>query len=429
MTRVALVATLLAVACARPAGSPPAATSATGATSADHAAAELLSDLLMGSHRALKAPKLRRYATEVAARVVRASGHHVHWQLQLTDDPDPAANALPGGTLLVSRGALAHLNSEAELAAVIAHELAHLVMRHTDLEKTSLPAHLEDGPSRSAQIDADEERQADSLAVRYVAQAGYDPRAVGSALAALHRAAALRCQQELARDDCDDAHDEDDPHPQRRARLARVALAAGSAGGELGRDRYLDAIDGLALGGARAAIESGRFRSTAGLSFALPPGFSAAVSGDALRAKALDSEISIVQFRGRLLREASRRSLRAAPYLSREIAGQRALIGTFGDDPRHLVAVLDAAPFVHVVAVSGPSRDQHLEEILASVRPVELESRPVVRVVRSAQRSRFSDFVAAHCPAASRALMTALNGIGWGEKVERGRRLKCVATK
>lgn len=422
---ILVVATLLTWACARPATTPP----PVEAKSPDRATAELFADLLMGSHGVLEAPKLERYAQSVAARVVRASGYRGHWQVRLTDDPEPAANAVPGGTLLVSRGALAHLSSEAELAAVIAHELAHLVMGHTDLTKTALPAHFEEGPTRAAAQDADEERQADALAVGYVARAGYDPRAVGSALAGLHRATAYHCKRELGRDDCDDAHDVDDPHPPRPARLARVALAAGSQGGEVGRHRYLAAIDGLELEGARASVESGRFRSANGLTFAIPEGFSPTLSGNVLTAKAMGTELVVLGLRGRLLTQAARDSIRSAPYSSREIAGTRALIGSFGDDRQSRVALLVQTPIVHVIAVSGSNRDEHLERILASVRPAAARPRPLIRVIRSAGSARFRDVVARHCPEASLAQLTALNGIEADETVERHLQLKCVVTK
>ncbi|MBK8998255.1 MAG: M48 family metallopeptidase [Myxococcales bacterium] len=236
----------LVVGCSRPATPPPAVPQ----PSAERVSGQLLSELLLGSHGPLEDPELTAYVRRVGARVARAVGRRDEtWRVELSDDPKPLAHALPGGTLLVSRGALAYLSSEAELAAILAHELAHAAHGHTELGKTALPAHATLGAARQSALDADEERQADALAVRYVARAGYDPKAVGRALAALGRAVVLECQRELERDDCASAHDADDPHPARPARQARVALVAGDGGGEVGRERYLRALDGLPLGG------------------------------------------------------------------------------------------------------------------------------------------------------------------------------------
>ncbi|MBE7481201.1 MAG: M48 family metalloprotease [Polyangiaceae bacterium] len=208
----------LVVACSRPAAPPP----AVPAPSAERVSGQILSELLLGSHGPLEDPELTAYVRRVGARVARAVGRRDEtWRVELSDDPKPLGHALPGGTLLVSRGALAYLSSEAELAAILAHELAHAAHGHTELGKSALPAHATLGAARQSALDADEERQADALAVRYVARAGYDPKAVGRALAALARAVALDCQRELGRVDCASAHDDDDPHPPgQRARRA-----------------------------------------------------------------------------------------------------------------------------------------------------------------------------------------------------------------
>lgn len=417
----------LVVACSRPAAPPPAAP----APSAERVSGQILSELLLGSHGPLEDPELTAYVRRVGARVARAVGRRDEtWRVELSDDPKPLGHALPGGTLLVSRGALAYLSSEAELAAILAHELAHAAHGHTELGKSALPAHATLGAARQSALDADEERQADALAVRYVARAGYDPKAVGRALAALARAVALDCQRELGRVDCASAHDDDDPHPPRAARQARVALAAGAAGGEVGRERYLRALDGLPLGGHDAALADRRFRSPGGLSFAVPPGFTPSLSGHVLSAKALGAELLIVRLHGRFFREALLSSVRSGPFLSRRIAGHRAFIGSLGDDRESLVAVLDDAPFVHVVAVSGSSRDEHLGRVLDSVRPAaRAEPRLRLRVVTATERTRFGELLARRCPDTDRELATALNGLGQHDWLPAGHSVKCAATK
>jgi len=392
----------LCVACARPVPSagPP----------AKDPAGEIFAELVMGSHGPLENERLERYVRAVGARVAPRGNT---WHFRITDDPQPAANALPGGSILVSRGALALLGSEAELAAVLAHELAHATRGHTALDKTALPAHGVDGAARAAALDADEERQADALAVELVARAGYDPRAVGRALDALHRGVG------------DVEHDPTDPHPPRAARLARVALVAGRGRGEEGRARYLGAIDGLPLGTDDAHLESGRFHAPGGLSFALPPGFRPELSGHVLTARALDAELTIVRFHGRFFREALLGAVRRSTFSSREVAGLRTLVGTLGDDAAHRVAVLDSSPFVYIIAASGSGRDEQVERVLASARAARVGPRLVLRIARAPGGVSASRL----CPDTDPSLFERLNGFEANAVVSRGFSVKCTTTR
>ena len=424
MKRAIALLLLSGAGCARSATAPPPAR----APDPEQIGGQLVADLLMRAHGPLQRPALATSGGAGGARGARASGRPQGWQFRITDDPTPGAHSLPGGTVLVARGALLQLDSEAELAAVLAHEIAHGVMGHTQLAKTAVPEHGSEGPSRTAAIDADEERQADALAVRYVERSGYAPGAVGRALSALSRGVIHQCRARGARSDCDTARDEDDPHPSMPARLARVALLAGTAGGEVGRARYLEQIRGLAVGGAEATVQSGRFHSVGGLSFAIPPGFSPALSGNVLSAKALDAELSIVRLSGALLRDAARAALCSAPYVAREAGGHRALIGTLGGDDSARVALVGDRTSVHVVAVSGPSRDLVLDRVLESVRRIDSGAMPRLAIVGAPRRMRFADFVRERCPGTDPALARSLNGLDDGAVVEAGHPLKC-ATK
>jgi predicted Zn-dependent protease len=53
------------------------------------------------------------------------------WTFRVVDDPTVNAFALPGGFIYVTRGILAYLNSEAELAGVLGHEIGHVTARHS----------------------------------------------------------------------------------------------------------------------------------------------------------------------------------------------------------------------------------------------------------------------------------------------------------
>src|SRR4029453_2961358 len=76
-------------------------------------------------------PKLVGYVRQVAGRIAQAAQRRDgSWKVNVTDDPEPNAFALPGGYVYVTRGLLALLNSEDELAGVLGHEMAHVLERH-----------------------------------------------------------------------------------------------------------------------------------------------------------------------------------------------------------------------------------------------------------------------------------------------------------
>jgi len=76
-------------------------------------------------------PKLQAYVEGIGKKLAAASERpELPWSFTVLDDPTVNAFALPGGPVFVTRGILTHMNSEAELAAVLAHEIAHVVLRH-----------------------------------------------------------------------------------------------------------------------------------------------------------------------------------------------------------------------------------------------------------------------------------------------------------
>ena len=82
-------------------------------------------------------PELAAYVNEIGARLVAESSMpDQEFTFTLLDSPDINAFALPGGLIYINRGLLAYLDSEAELAGVIAHEIGHITERHHARRKT-----------------------------------------------------------------------------------------------------------------------------------------------------------------------------------------------------------------------------------------------------------------------------------------------------
>src|SRR3989440_10449993 len=80
---------------------------------------------------------LQRYIQQFGARLAASSERsNLPWSFRVVDDPVVNAFALPGGFIYVTRGILAHLNSEAELAGVVGHEIGHVTARHSASQMT-----------------------------------------------------------------------------------------------------------------------------------------------------------------------------------------------------------------------------------------------------------------------------------------------------
>src|SRR5947199_1083653 len=211
--------------------------------------------------------RLQRYIQQFGARLAATSERpNLPWSFRVVDDPVVNAFALPGGYIYVTRGILAHLNSEAELAGVVGHEIGHVTARHSvsQLSKQQLAQiGLAVGTIASPDFERfaglasaglgvlflkysrDAERQADDLGLRYMRRVNYDPREMPHVFEMLTRVSQAqgggRVPEWLA------TH----PDPEnRRSRIERD-IAAGPqsfAGTAVNRDSYLQRLDGLVFG-------------------------------------------------------------------------------------------------------------------------------------------------------------------------------------
>jgi len=181
---------------------------------------------------------LAAYVTGVGGRLVVAAGAGGRWRFVVSDEAEPNAFALPGQRVLVTRGMLALAEDEAEVAAVLAHEIAHVVLGHA----RGRP------PANRVAAEAD----ADRVGLGILGAAGYDPRAQADLQATLLAAHALDARLRgggpmplPARSYAPGLDD--------RLRASRAA-ARWSRGGTRGRERHLAAIDGMAWGPRSAGL-------------------------------------------------------------------------------------------------------------------------------------------------------------------------------
>lgn len=210
-----------------------------------------------------------RAVANVVGRLVQASEDpSQNYRITILNSPAVNAFALPGGYLYVTRGLLALANDTSELAAVLAHEMAHVTSNHalkrqqraeareigdrvlTDVvqDNDQNRAALASARLSFARFSQVQELQADALGVKTLARAGFDPYAASRFLKAMSDFAAFQSAQH----DSSDAPDFLSSHPTTPERVSLAIKSARQFGapgiGEKDRSQYLRQIDGMLYG-------------------------------------------------------------------------------------------------------------------------------------------------------------------------------------
>lgn len=158
-----------------------------------------LSKQVEATSKLITDPLVTEYVNRVGQNLVRNSDARVPFTIKVLDNEDVNAFALPGGFFYVDSGLILAADNEAELAGVMAHEIAHVAARHATKNMTkseiwnlaSIPLMFVGGPAGYAiaeiasiavpmtflKFSRDAEREADLLGLEYDYAAGYDPQA------------------------------------------------------------------------------------------------------------------------------------------------------------------------------------------------------------------------------------------------------------
>jgi predicted Zn-dependent protease len=166
---------------------------------------------LLGAAPLVADEELQHYVNRVGMWVAQQTERaDLPWRFGVIESANVNAFAAPGGYILMTRGLFMSLNSEAELAGVLGHEIAHVIEKHhlNALKKNARLGLLGDAMSKAAEnkgrnkkkvgkiisagtqlyargLDREDEFAADRMGVVYAARAGYDPYALLDVLTTL----------------------------------------------------------------------------------------------------------------------------------------------------------------------------------------------------------------------------------------------------
>jgi predicted Zn-dependent protease len=210
---------------------------------------------------------LQAYVRRIGMELARQSERpQLPWRFGVIDDPTPNAFALPGGPVYITRGLLSLMDSEAELASVLGHEIGHITARHSaqQITKSQLGqigllaviiakpelAQFGDALSTGMQLlflkyGRDAERQADELGFKYALNDNYDVSEMDDVFLALQRVGEAEGRSGLP------AWASTHPDPGERAKTAQqrvAALPAPPAPRVINEQQYLAQIDGIVFG-------------------------------------------------------------------------------------------------------------------------------------------------------------------------------------
>ncbi len=250
-------------------------------------------------------PALQAYVTRIGLRLAAVSHRpKLDWRFTVLDSPEVNAFALPGGRIYITRGLMAYLHSEAELAAVLGHEIGHITARHAvnqvsktaafglglDILGARVPELRSAGTQQNIQLLGDvllkgygreHELQSDRLGAEYLARAGYDPEAMIAVITALKSQEDYEKRRAAGEGRAAHVyHGVFASHPSNDQRLKQVVAEAQrfktATANHRGQNEYLDQIRGLRFGDdvTHGLVRSEQFLNRKlNLAIVFPPGW------------------------------------------------------------------------------------------------------------------------------------------------------------
>ena len=218
-------------------------------------------------------PELQAYVTGIGEELAKNSHrNNLIYRFTVLDSKDVNAFALPGGYIYITRGLLAYLNSEAELAAVIGHEIGHVTARHSvrqysatqlanigaTLAAIFIPSMNQVGSQLMQTVSTallrgygrEHELEADKLGAEYVARTNYSAESMLDVIRVLKNQEVFEKQR--AKSEGRESriyHGLFSTHPDNDTRLQEIIGHAkkyqNKAGTKKGEETFLNKVDGL----------------------------------------------------------------------------------------------------------------------------------------------------------------------------------------
>ena len=229
---------------------------------------------IMQQYRAYDDPALQSYVERIVDELSQKSHRsNLVFHVTVLDSPEINAFALPGGYVYITRGIMAYMNSEAELAGVLGHEIGHVTARH-GVRQHSVGTLTGIGAAAAAILTGssavgeaanyggtalvrgygrEHELEADRLGAEYLARVGYDPEEMINVVGILKDQEDF--DKQLAKEEGREPrsyHGTFATHPSNDKRLQEVIRAANkfdtAATREANHEAFLNYIDGMVVG-------------------------------------------------------------------------------------------------------------------------------------------------------------------------------------
>jgi predicted Zn-dependent protease len=263
---------------------------------------------VLKEYGALKNDRVQNYVNDIGQRLAKLSHRNqLKWTFTVLDSPEINAFALPGGYVYITRGIMAYLDSEADLAGVIGHEIGHVTARHgaqraTRQQDAALVGLLGNvlgavldakggggigqqigeaagmaAAGRVAKYGREQELQADGLGAEYLSRVNYDPRNMIDVIRVLkdQEKFAAEVARAEGRPEPQGGNSWLASHPSNDQRLESIGKIAvqyqtNKNYADEGRVRYLQIIDGMPYGESpEQGLTRGRNFYHSGLNFAM----------------------------------------------------------------------------------------------------------------------------------------------------------------
>ncbi|MBA2721726.1 MAG: M48 family metalloprotease [Methylibium sp.] len=260
--------------------------------------------------------RLQAYVKGIGQKLAAQSHRsELEWTFTVLDSPEINAFALPGGYVYVTRGIMAYMESEADLAGVIGHEIGHVTARHGAQRATrqqtaglgvlaasvlgavfgvgDVASQLSQGVAAGyvANYSREQELQADKLGAEYLVRNNYDPQNMVDVINVLRNQERFAAEQARAEGKTPrQGPDWLASHPSNEQRLEDIEqIAAGydqkTKYVDDGRARYLQALNGMPFGESREqGVTRGRnfYHEPLGIALTAPQGWRIQNSQDAI---------------------------------------------------------------------------------------------------------------------------------------------------